>query len=80
MLYLSDIVCLQLIVMFSHHNGVYNYYTLCIYYKGHAVAYLVSIPDEVIGYFNWPNLSSGHHGSGVDSASKRNEYQESSWV
>jgi hypothetical protein len=35
--------------------------------EGHAVAYLIeatswkvvgSIPDEVIGFFNWPNLSS----------------------
>jgi hypothetical protein len=34
-----------------------------------------SIPDEVNGFLNWPNPSS----SAVDSASNRNEYQESSW-
>jgi hypothetical protein len=28
------------------------------------------IPDEITGFFNWP---------GVDSASNRNEYKESSW-
>jgi hypothetical protein len=36
-----------------------------------------SIPNEVIGSFDWPNPSSLHHGPGVDSASNRNEYQES---
>jgi hypothetical protein len=35
-----------------------------------------SIPDEVIRFFNLPNISSR---TGVDSASNRNEYQESSW-
>jgi hypothetical protein len=34
-----------------------------------------SIPYEVIGFFNLPNPSS----SGADSASNRNEYQESYW-
>jgi hypothetical protein len=29
--------------------------------------------------FNLPNPSSLHYGSGVDSASNRSEYQESSW-
>jgi hypothetical protein len=36
-----------------------------------------SIPVEVIGFFNWSNPS--NYGPGVDSASNRNEYQESSW-
>jgi hypothetical protein len=30
-------------------------------------------------FFNWPNSSSRTMGPGVDSASNRNEYQESSW-
>jgi hypothetical protein len=34
-----------------------------------------SCPDEV-DFLNWPNLS-GRTGPGVDSASNRNEYQES---
>jgi hypothetical protein len=34
------------------------------------------IPDDVIGFFNWTNPSSR---PGFDSASNRNEYQESSW-
>jgi hypothetical protein len=38
-----------------------------------------SIPDKVIGYFKWPNPSSRTTALGVDSASNRNEYQESSW-
>jgi hypothetical protein len=38
-----------------------------------------SITDEAIGFFNWPNPSSRNNGPGVDSASNRNEYQESSW-
>jgi hypothetical protein len=40
----------------------------------------VSIPDEVIGFFSWPNLSSRIMNPGVDSASNRNEYQVSSWA
>jgi hypothetical protein len=38
-----------------------------------------SIPDEVIGFFNWPNPSSCTTALRVDLASNRNEYQESSW-
>jgi hypothetical protein len=38
-----------------------------------------SIPDEVIGFFNLPNPSSRTMALGFDSASNRNEYQESSW-
>jgi hypothetical protein len=34
-----------------------------------------SSPDEV-HFFNWPNPQP-HYGPGVDSASNRNEYQES---
>jgi hypothetical protein len=34
------------------------------------------IPDEVVGFLNWLKP---HCGPGVDSASNRNEYQESSW-
>jgi hypothetical protein len=34
-----------------------------------------SIPDEVVGYFNWPNSSSSIMGPAVDSASNRIEYQ-----
>jgi hypothetical protein len=36
-----------------------------------------SSPDEV-DFCNWPNPSQPHYGHGVDSASNRNEYQESS--
>jgi hypothetical protein len=35
-----------------------------------------SIPDDVIGIFHWHYLFRPHYGPGVDSASKRNEYQE----
>jgi hypothetical protein len=38
-----------------------------------------SIPDEVIVFFNWPNHFQPHFGPSVDSASNRNEHQESSW-
>jgi len=34
-----------------------------------------SIPDGVIGIFQWHNPSGGNYGPGVDSASNRNEYQ-----
>jgi hypothetical protein len=37
-----------------------------------------SIPDEVIGFFNWPNPSSRIVALG-STHSNRNEYQESSW-
>jgi hypothetical protein len=37
------------------------------------------IPDEVIGFFNWPNPSSRNMTPDVNSASNRNEYQENSW-
>jgi hypothetical protein len=49
--------------------------------RHHAISWKVvgSIPDEVIGFFNWPNPSKMHYGPGVNSASNRNEYQESSW-
>jgi hypothetical protein len=37
-----------------------------------------SVPDEVIFFqLSWSFQS--HYGPGVDSASNRNEYQESSW-
>jgi hypothetical protein len=39
----------------------------------------ISIPDEVNGFFNWPNSSSRTMAPGVDPASNRNEYQEYSW-
>jgi hypothetical protein len=35
-----------------------------------------SIPDCVIGIFQWHNPSGRTYGPGVDSASNRNEYQE----
>jgi hypothetical protein len=38
-----------------------------------------SIPDEVIAFFNLPHPSSRTMALWVDSASNRNEYQESSW-
>jgi hypothetical protein len=39
-----------------------------------------SIPDEDIGFFFQVTLSfQSHYGPGIDSASNRNEYQESSW-
>jgi hypothetical protein len=37
------------------------------------------ILEEVTGFFNLPNPSSRTMGPGVNSASNRNEYQESSW-
>jgi hypothetical protein len=37
-----------------------------------------SISDEFIGFFNWPDSSGRTNGPGVDSASNRNEYKESS--
>jgi hypothetical protein len=55
------------------------------YYGGHAVAQWLrhcatnrkvagSIPDGIIGIFNWNRTSGPHYGPGVDSASNRNEY------
>jgi hypothetical protein len=38
-----------------------------------------SIPNEVIGFFQLTCFFQPHHGPGVDSASNRNEYRESSW-
>jgi hypothetical protein len=38
-----------------------------------------SIPDEVIQYFQFISSFQGHYVLGVNSASNRNEYQESSW-
>jgi hypothetical protein len=38
-----------------------------------------SIPNNVIRLFNWPNPSRRTYGPGVDWASNRNEYKESSW-
>ena len=35
-----------------------------------------SIPDGVIGIFHWYKCFRSYYGSGFDSASKRNEYQE----
>jgi hypothetical protein len=57
---------------------------------GHLVVYLVealcykrtvadSIFKEVTGLFQFTSSFQSHYGLGVDSASKRNEYQESSW-
>jgi hypothetical protein len=40
---------------------------------------LGSIPEEVIGFFQFTYSFQPHYGSGVDSASKRNRYHESSW-
>jgi len=39
-----------------------------------AHSWLSSIPDGVIGIFQWQSFRS-HYGPGVDSASNRNEYQ-----
>jgi hypothetical protein len=39
----------------------------------------VRVPDEV-DFFNLPNPFQPHYGPEVDSASNRNEYQESSWA
>jgi hypothetical protein len=39
----------------------------------------VSFPDEIIKFFDWSNPSSRIMALRVDSASNRNEYQESSW-
>jgi hypothetical protein len=36
------------------------------------------IPDEVIGFFNWYKPSNRTNGSGVDTASNRNEFHEPS--
>jgi hypothetical protein len=38
-----------------------------------------SIPDDVIRFFQCTESFQSHYGSGVDSAFKRNEYQESCW-
>jgi hypothetical protein len=38
-----------------------------------------SIPDEIIGFFSIDIILATALGPGVDSASNRNEYQESSW-
>jgi hypothetical protein len=38
-----------------------------------------SIPDKVIVFFNLSQSFKPHYIPGVDSASKRNEHQESSW-
>jgi hypothetical protein len=38
-----------------------------------------SIPDEVTGFFQLTKSYQPHYGPGVDSASNRKEYQESSW-
>jgi hypothetical protein len=35
--------------------------------------------NAVIGYFQFTQSFQLHYGPGVDSASNRNEYQESSW-
>jgi hypothetical protein len=40
---------------------------------------LVSIPDEVNGFYNLPNNSIRSYGTEVNPTSNRNEYQESSW-
>jgi hypothetical protein len=47
------------------------------YVTGRKVA--GSVPDEDIGCFNSSHPSRRNYCPGVDSASKRNEYQESSW-
>jgi hypothetical protein len=40
----------------------------------------VSVPDEITGFFFSIDQSfQPHYGPGADSASNRNEYQESSW-
>jgi hypothetical protein len=48
--------------------------------RHHATSRMVagSILDEVITFLNWPNPSSTTMALGVDSASNRNKYQESS--
>jgi hypothetical protein len=38
-----------------------------------------SIPEEVTDFFQFTYSFQPHYGPGVDSASNRNEYQESSW-
>jgi hypothetical protein len=39
----------------------------------------VRVPDEVDFFFQFTQFFQPHYGPGVDSASDRNEYQESSW-
>jgi hypothetical protein len=39
-----------------------------------------SIPDEVIEFFQLTKYFQPHYDPGVDSASNRNKYQESSWT
>jgi hypothetical protein len=58
-----------------------------IFYLGYAVAYLVKAGRSRVRFsirsldfsFDLTNLSSRTMGPGVDSASNRNEYEESSW-
>jgi hypothetical protein len=38
-----------------------------------------SIPDGVIEIFHWHNSFQSHYGSGLESASNRNEYNENFW-
>ena len=48
-------------------------YNLQVHYATNRQV-VVSIPDGVIGIFQWQYFRS-HYGPGVDSASNRNEYQ-----
>jgi hypothetical protein len=38
-----------------------------------------SIPVEIIGFFQFTKSSQPKSGTGVDSATNRNEYQKTSW-
>jgi hypothetical protein len=72
--------------MFHHANKIKSKLLKIMKMQQQALLFLLlllkvagSIPDEVTGFFNSSNSSSRHYGPRVDSASNRNEYQESSW-
>jgi hypothetical protein len=57
------------------HKGSYKPYLIYLGHYATSREVADSVPDEIIGFFSWPNPSSR---TMVDSACNRNEYQESS--
>jgi hypothetical protein len=60
----------------------YRSFCYCSWVKHYAVSRKVagSVPDEAIGFFNWPNPSSHTMTLWSTQPLNRNEYQESSWA